>query len=492
MSKVSLASTLLGAASAVALGWRIRLSLRARQKRDATRLAARYGTEVLLAQQQRMSDLLEQDIVGVAQCDAQGQYTLVNDRYCAILGIERSGLMGRRHAYASRPQDHALFMQLHRRVLQERRHFVVEQSFLRHDDQPCWLQLAVTVHLGADGLVDSYMLLALDISEQRQQEKAWRDTAEILTVAEQAAGAGAWRWRCAPDLAEWSPEMFRLLGLDPRRDSASFESWIQVIHPQDREVTLARTQAHLEKSVSFIDSYRVLHADGRVIWIDCHGKVVQRDAQGRATELAGVCIDVTAKKEYELTILQLNAELEAKVKARTAELLAANEELRHLARHDPLTGLPNRLAANERRQLEFIALQRSGKPCAVMLIDVDHFKQVNDNFGHAVGDRVLRRVGRCLASSLRESDFVARWGGEEFLVLLPGTELDAATRVADKLRQAVESRPDPEAGTITISLGLALATPASRGEDAPLSEADACLYAAKRAGRNRLVTTQPA
>jgi len=174
------------------------------RKRAECGLQAGCEAMMQLAQQQRLSDLLEQDIVGVAQADALGCYTLVNDRYCAILGRERSNLLGRRHADATHPENRALLEQLHDRVLQEKRHFVVEHSFLRVDDRPYWLQLAVTVHLDANGTVDSYMVLAFDITERRQQERTWRQTAEILTVAERAASAGAWRWDCLQNQAEWS------------------------------------------------------------------------------------------------------------------------------------------------------------------------------------------------------------------------------------------------------------------------------------------------
>lgn len=461
------------------------------QKRTEREQAAAREAAIRLEQQQRLSKLLDQDIVGVAQTDAQGRYTLVNDRFCAILGRTRNSLLGRLTTDVTRKENRKIAEQLQSRVLQEKRHFVVEHRVLRADGEPFWLQLAVTVHCDADGKVDSHMMLALDITERKQQEKAWRQTSEILTVAQRAASAGTWRWDCVHATAEWSPEMFRLLGLDPARHSANLESWLSSLHPADREMMRERLGYIVKYSDSFIDSCRLLRPDGEITWIDCHGQVT-RDAQGRAIELAGVCIDVTAHKQAELQILELNAELEAKVEARTTELLAANEELRQLARHDALTGLPNRLAANERRHLEFVALQRRGQPYAVLLIDIDHFKWVNDNFGHAVGDCVLQRVGRTLAQSLRESDFVARWGGEEFLVLLPGTSLDAATLVAEKLRCAIESCPDTDAGLITISLGLALATPATPDEDTPLREADACLYAAKREGRNRLVATKPA
>lgn len=455
------------------------------QKRTACELAAARETAIRLEQQQRLSDLLEQDIVGVAQTDAQYRYTLVNDRYCAILGRTRTSLLGQQITAVTHPANREFVEQLYERVQQEKHSFVVEQCFLRADDIPYWLQLAITVSRNANGNVESCMLLALDISERKQQEKAWHQTAEILRVAERAAGAGAWRWDCIRDRAEWSPEMFRLLGLDPNQHCANLQAWLDVLHPADRDMTRERLGYIMQYSDSFIESYRILRPDGEVIWIDCHGQV-KRNAQGRAIEMAGVCIDASPHRQAELLILQLNAELEAKVEARTTELLAANEALRRLARHDALTGLPNRLAANERRHQEFVALQRSGHPYSVLLIDIDRFKRVNDSFGHAVGDRVLQQVGRTLAQSLRESDFVARWGGEEFLVLLPATDLDAAKLVAEKLRQAVESCPDPDAGSITISLGLALATASTPDQDMPLREADACLYVAKREGRNRV------
>ncbi len=437
-------------------------------------------------EQQRLSDLLEQDIVGVAQFDAQGRCRLVNDRYCAIMGWGHGSLQGRLIADVSPQENRDRLNQLHRRVLQDGRHFIDELCLLRPGAAPCWLQLTVTVQRNAAGHVCRYLVQALDASARKQQEKAWHQAAEILAVAERAAGAGAWRWNHARNEGQWSAEMFRLFGLDPQRHSVSIESWLSAVHPADRDATIANLDDILKQRDSFVDSYRVLRPDGQVIWIDCHGQVT-RDAQGNAIEMAGVCIDATAQKLAELQIMQLNAELETKVRVRTAELLKLNDELRQLARHDVLTGLPNRLAANERIELEFVALRRDGQPCAMLLIDIDHFKRVNDGFGHAVGDRVLRWVGRTLLQSLRESDFVARWGGEEFLVLLPATGLEDALLVGEKLRRAVECCTDPDVGTTTISLGLALVTACMSDTDTPLREADACLYAAKRGGRNQLV-----
>lgn len=157
-----------------------------------------------------------------------------------------------------------------------------------------------------------------------------------------------------------------------------------------------------------------------------------------------------------------------------------------LARRDVLTQLPNRLAANERLQTEFLRMKRSKNVYAVLMIDIDFFKQVNDTHGHAVGDQVLQRVATTMQVALRETDFCARFGGEEFLALLPATGVSAASQVAEKLRQAVQASPDPIAGRITVSIGLGLSNPEQSSEDIAVREADEALYSAKSAGRNQV------
>jgi diguanylate cyclase (GGDEF)-like protein len=189
----------------------------------------------------------------------------------------------------------------------------------------------------------------------------------------------------------------------------------------------------------------------------------------------------------EKRILQINAELEDVVRQRTAELEKANANLRHLSRHDVLTGLHNRMAANERIHAEFMRMKRTGSCYAVLMLDVDFFKRINDTYGHEAGDHVLKRISEVLKGCLRETDFVARFGGEEFLVLLPDTPREAATQVAEKIRQALARSTDPIAGVTTVSIGLVLASPEHHDENVALNQADARLYAAKKAGRNRVI-----
>lgn len=192
---------------------------------------------------------------------------------------------------------------------------------------------------------------------------------------------------------------------------------------------------------------------------------------------------IARKRELE----GLNATLEEKVEARTRDLIAANQELELVARRDALTGLGNRRAADERLHESFLQMKRRGSAFSVLLMDIDHFKRVNDTFGHEVGDQVLQHLAGVLRGSVRGTDFIARFGGEEFLVILPDVAEGEAVPVAEKIRSAVAQSMVPEVGRITLSIGVAGAGAADAGPDAPVRRADQALYQAKSEGRNRVV-----
>jgi diguanylate cyclase (GGDEF)-like protein len=183
------------------------------------------------------------------------------------------------------------------------------------------------------------------------------------------------------------------------------------------------------------------------------------------------------------------SELRARVMA-GKRILELQESLRFAATHDFLTRLLNRseiLAAVER---EFSRSGREDKPATVIMADIDHFKRVNDTLGHAAGDEVLKEVARRLKSDLRAYDIVGRYGGEEFLLLLPGCDLTTGTRRADQIRQRVAQDPITTAAgsaSVTVSMGVTI-TSAARDHSVAelLREADLSLYAAKKNGRNRV------
>lgn len=184
---------------------------------------------------------------------------------------------------------------------------------------------------------------------------------------------------------------------------------------------------------------------------------------------------------------EANATLEARVDERTIELQRANDELVMLARKDALTGLFNRRAAEDRMHEESARHRRSGNCLGLLMIDIDFFKRINDQFGHAAGDEALKHVSHCLSLHCRGTDFIARIGGEEFLVLLPETRLPGAMQLADKLRSAVEQLDVPSVGRVSISVGVAEFGRGPLTIEQTLAHADKALYEAKEAGRNRVV-----
>ncbi|MCB1600638.1 MAG: diguanylate cyclase [Xanthomonadales bacterium] len=194
---------------------------------------------------------------------------------------------------------------------------------------------------------------------------------------------------------------------------------------------------------------------------------------------------------YLIRIRHLDArarQLEALVQERTQGLAAANAELAKLAYSDPLTRLPNRRAFLEAADREACRLPRSRQPLSIVMGDIDHFKSINDTHGHESGDRVLQEIARRLSTAVRAQDMVARWGGEEMIVLLPESDLDAAVLVAEKCRRAVESEPVVMEG---LSLALTMTFGASQLHDGEslqhcIRRADDALYRGKAKGRNRV------
>lgn len=213
-------------------------------------------------------------------------------------------------------------------------------------------------------------------------------------------------------------------------------------------------------------------------------KTTIREIQVLSQSLESMTETLLSQK-YQLQ--EANVNLEQKVQERTQELEIANNELAKLARYDALTGLHNRRAFNNYIEYLFEQLSRTHQIYAVLLMDIDFFKKVNDTFGHEVGDQVLQRVAALLPSAIRSTDFVARFGGEEFVVLLPATALDEAVSVAEKIRQTIAQETIIENHPITVSIGVSVALQQDAEVNDTIRRADKCLYIAKEQGRNQVV-----
>lgn len=216
------------------------------------------------------------------------------------------------------------------------------------------------------------------------------------------------------------------------------------------------------------------------------------DGEGRLRYICGISRDITLRKQAEQALAQSNAELESTL----AEVRILQQQLHEEAIRDPLTGLFNRRYFTESLERELHRAQREHFPVTLMMIDLDHFKQVNDQQGHQAGDRVLQAFSEYLLRNLRSEDVLCRWGGEEFIIMLPGLALEVADERIRQWHRAITALMDDcERGSgsleISFSAGLAEFPRQAATLDSLLRAADQALYRAKREGRNRVCLYQP-
>lgn len=218
------------------------------------------------------------------------------------------------------------------------------------------------------------------------------------------------------------------------------------------------------------------------------------DAKRRAKLFSQGARDVITKPFHPLDMIA-RIQLHLELMRLQDELLEKNRLLHQLSTTDPLTGLANRRRLDEALEVEFARARRHRQPLTVVMLDIDHFKQVNDSFGHAAGDDVIRGVGEVIRSQLRVSDVGGRYGGEEFLLLL-GCPMEGAELFAERLRGSVEALRVETQGSeeisVTVSLGLASNDEALESPSALVAAADGALYEAKARGRNQVVSAPPA
>jgi diguanylate cyclase (GGDEF)-like protein/PAS domain S-box-containing protein len=215
-------------------------------------------------------------------------------------------------------------------------------------------------------------------------------------------------------------------------------------------------------------AFHGLRKNGAVIDVECHSSVMN---VGDRSLIISLIMDISERTRAERAVQVLQ------------------EELREQSTHDALTGLYNRHFLDESFGRELLLAKRGGHPVSVIMGDLDHFKAVNDSYGHLAGDEVLRVFGALLTNNARASDIVCRYGGEEFLLVLPGMTAEGAVERAEQLRQAMAATPVSNGVsriTVTASFGVATFPTHSRTTDELIAAADSALYSAKAEGRNRV------
>ena len=294
------------------------------------------------------------------------------------------------------------------------------------------------------------------------QEAALRVSEERLARALEAGSDGLWDWNVATGETWFSDRWLGMLGYRSGELEGHVRTWERLINPADKERAQALLAAHFDgRQPVYECEHRLLRKDGGWGWVLARGKVVERDAAQRPLRIVGTHIDISARK--------------------TAEV-----QIAHMARHDGLTGLANRTHFHEALRLALLDADRPGGGLAVMILDCDRFKAVNDTFGHQAGDAVLSAIAQRIRAQIGEADVAARLGGDEFALLIGGAPTpDRLHRLAEALIAAA-SEPVPigeETADIGLSIGIALAPLHGLDEALLFRRADQALYRAKAEGR---------
>ncbi len=399
---------------------------------------------------------------GMALVGLDGRFLKVNAAYCRITGYSEDELLARTFADITYSEDLADNLRSARRIRErEISAFQAEKRYVRKDGGIVWVQLNVSTVRDATGAPTHQVTHAQDITARKAAEEAIYFSEARFRGAFEFAGHG-----------------MALVGLDGRflRVNAAFcrnagysedemlsHAFVDIVYPEDVSDILKNVHRLNSGEISSYEmENRYIRKDGEIVWAQLNASMV-RDAAGAPSYHVIHALDITARK-------------------------AAEAALRAQARHDQLTGLPNRQAFLERLHEAFASSTRGGGAFAVLYLDLDGFKDVNDTLGHAEGDRLLQAVAARLKSNVRGNDITARFGGDEFAVLQtgPSDPSDAGVLAAELTKcLAAPYQLDGNEVHVTASIGISFYDPRIADPEAMLIQADLALYRAKEEGRDR-------
>ena len=350
------------------------------------------------------------------------------------------------------------FLEKYARVAETRE--PIEEEFRVHaaEIKASWLHHQV-VPVG-----DGVAITSRDITERKEAEARLREAeTRYRTLVEQIPAVTYIKGVTDVGHSAYvSPQMERMLGYTPEERTADPDHWAKTLHPDDRERVLAERERVIETGEPFRVEYRQISKDGSVVWVRDEAVLV-RDDEGEPRFWQGILTDITERKSLE-------------------------ERLRHRAFHDSLTGLPNRPLFLELLQHALLRAARESRSVAILFVDLDDFKVINDSMGHAAGNKLLKLVAERIGSCVRPEDTVARFYGDEFAVLLEN--IDSASEAATIADRIVEGMRAPfvlnhREVYISASIGIDFGVPGKSNPSDLLRNADLAMYAAKSRGRAR-------
>jgi diguanylate cyclase (GGDEF)-like protein/PAS domain S-box-containing protein len=363
----------------------------------------------------------------------------------------------------------------------ERSEAEADRLLRRQDGTTVWVR-AIVAPLSAPGTGHHGLILQLiDISDRKAAEAEFERLSRRLELALDASGIGVWEQDLTSGRISWDHRMDEIYRRDPATDLPDFY-WERAVHPEDRQVAAFDFTQAVNGRVRYASQFRILLPDGDIRHLRSRAQVFE-DADG-ALKIIGTEWDVSA----DVLLTEELQRAKALADSRNSELQDIQARLRHAALHDELTDLPNRRYLNQVLAERRLEAETRRKSLALLHIDLDRFKEINDRLGHAAGDVMLRHVADLLRADVREDDFVARIGGDEFVMLcwFDGDAADLSAMAARLIHQVRE--PVPYEGQVMragASIGIACEASEASAPRRLLRDADTALYRAKELGRNR-------
>jgi diguanylate cyclase (GGDEF)-like protein/PAS domain S-box-containing protein len=412
----------------------------------------------------------------VTVTDSRGTILEVNDAFCALCGYAREDLVGRTHAVLQSGTHPPEFFAALWRTILDGRVWHGEICNKTKDGRLFWVDTTIVPFLDHQGRLDRFFAIRHDITAQKAAEAESRRSRAMLARAQDIANLGNWELDLATDRVTASPVAFRLHGLEPADGPVAPETFSRHIHAEDRPAIERAVLEALkcekrsgdhgeigERQTSTV-TVRIRNGGGELRYLAVEMVALAGESPARPLRsLIGTVQDVTERRRME-------------------------ERLSFLALCDPLTGLPNRRLFADRLHHALLAARRADSRLAVLFLDLDRFKAVNDDLGHDIGDQLLIEVSRRLRSTLRDADTVSRLGGDEFAILLEDIESRAAAEsIAEKLSAALKAPMvlDGHEVVASGSIGIALFPEDGTTSDTLLKQADGAMYRAKKSDARR-------
>jgi diguanylate cyclase (GGDEF)-like protein/PAS domain S-box-containing protein len=428
----------------------------------AGEMALRVNEELF---RQVTSQLPGMAFLALLKADGTREYSFVSDGVRELFGVEPSDVIGNGNLLKSfwHPEDRASVEAGVAGSASLGQPLSLQYRIVLGDGTVKWVQ-TTSSSISSDHRGNLRCGVVLDITHSKRAEEQLRQSEERWKLALESTGDGVWDWHIQSGMEYYSRRYKEMYGYSEDKVWQQSDQFEDIVHPDDKEQLLRDQQAHFEgRTPTYRNEHRVRCSDGSWKWILSRGMVISRDVQGKPVRMIGTHTDITEWKKSEALIWQQ-------------------------ANYDPLTGLPNRRMLRARLEQDIRKCKHDGLQLAILFIDLDHFKEVNDTLGHDSGDLLLIEAADRIRHCVRDSDTVARMGGDEFTVVL--SELSGAERlerILQKILGALSAafQLGDEQVFISASIGITMYPADATEVENLFKNADQALYVAKGAGRNR-------